>query len=168
MEIQLSEVLQMVTLVALLNGLAFGFFEVRRARRARDEKGALDVLSIAVRPDHIQACYTLLDLPEDAPPETILESPELRKSTNTVMVLYEFLGNLVYQRMVPLETLDLLVGGIIRACWKRLHVYVDHQRIDRGLPNIAEWFQWLAERLEECGRPEKAIGTHVAFRGWKP
>jgi hypothetical protein len=168
MEVQLSELLQLVTLVALVIGLVFGFLEVRRGRRARGEKGALDVLSIAVRPDHIQASFSILEVPEDAPPETFLASPELRSSANTLMVLYEFLGNLVYQRMVPLETLDLLVGGIIRASWTRLNVYVEQQRVERDLPNIAEWFQWLVERLEERGRPEKAAGTHVAFRDWQP
>lgn len=33
---------------------------------------------------------------------------------------------------------------------------------------MAEWFQWLAERLEEYGRAEKALGTHVAFKDWTP
>lgn len=168
MEGQLSEVLQLVTLVTLLVGLAFGYLEVSRARRERDEKGALDVLSIAVRPDHIQACFEILELPEDASPESIRASPELRSAANSLMVLYEFLGNLVYQRMVPLETLDLLVGGIIRATWRRLNVYVEQERVDRELPNIAEWFQWLVERLEDRGRPEKSVGTHVAFRDWRP
>jgi hypothetical protein len=167
-DIELSEMLQIVTLAALLTGLAFGYLEVRGARRDRDEKGALNVLSVAVRPDHIAACFAILDLPENAPHETIVASPELRGFANTLMVLYEYLGNLVYQRMVPLDMLDLLVGGIIRATWKRLNVYIEQERVERGLPNIAEWFQWLAEHLEESGRPDKAVGTHVAYRDWEP
>jgi hypothetical protein len=165
---QFAELLQLVTLIALLSGLAFGVLEVGHARRARVERGALDVLSIAVHPDHIEACYTILDLPEDTPPNVIVESPELRRAANTLMVQYEYLGNLVYQRIVPLQTLDLLVGGIIRACWTRLRPYIEAQRQERNLPNIAEWFQWLAERLEKHGRPEKAVGTHVAFKNWTP
>ena len=98
----------------------------------------------------------------------ILDSAEVRRAANTLMVQYEFLGVLVYQRMVPLDTLDILVGGIIRASWRRLRVYIELQRDERNLPNIAEWFQWLAERLEEYGRPEKALGTHIAFKDWKP
>ncbi len=165
---QLAELLQIVTLIALLAGLFFGILEVRHARRERTEKGALDVLSIAVHPDHIQASYAILELPENASPDVILDSPGLRRAANTLMVQYEYLGNLVYQRIVPLHTLDLLVGGIIRACWRRLRPYIGGQRQERNLPNIAEWFQWLAERLEEHGRPEKALGTHVAFKDWQP
>jgi len=168
MQIQVAELLQIVTLITLLSGFVFGVMEVRRARRARAEKGALDVLSIAVTPDHIQASYAILDLPEDASPDLILDAPDLRRAANILMVQYEYLGNLVYQRIVPLQTLDLLVGGIIRACWRRLRPYIEGQRQERNLPNIAEWFQWLAERLEEYGRPEKSLGTHVAFKDWEP
>ena len=168
MQVQFTDIVQIVTLIALSSGLVFGILEARRARRARAERGALDVLSIAVNQDHIQASYAILDLPEDASPELLLNSPELRRAANTLMVQYEYLGNLVYQRMVPIQTLDLLVGGIIRASWRRLHRYIEGQREERNLPNIAEWFQWLAERLETFGRPEKSLGTHVAFRDWTP
>jgi hypothetical protein len=84
------------------------------------------------------------------------------------MVQYEFLGNLVYQRMVPLETLDLLVGGAIRACWRRLAPYIKQQRSEHGLENIAEWYQWLADRLEKHGRKDKALGAHVVSKDWQP
>src|SRR3990172_865320 len=168
MQIQVAELLQIVTLITLLSGFVFGVMEVRRARRARAEKGALDVLSIAVTPDHIQASYAILDLPEDASPDLILDAPDLRRAANILMVQYEYLVNLVYQRIVPLQTLDLLVGGIIRACWRRLRPYIEGQRQERNLPNIAEWFQWLGERLEGYGRPGKRLGTHVAFKDWEP
>ncbi len=134
MQIQFAELLQIVTLIALLPGLLFG----------------------------------VLELPEDTSSDLILKSPDLRLSANTLMVQYEYLGNLVYQRIVPLQTLDLLVGGIIRACWRRLRPYIEGQREERNLPNIAEWFQWPTEHLEEYGRPDKSLGTHVAFKDWAP
>jgi len=142
--------------------------EVRRARQVRSDKGARDVLSLAVSPDHIEAAYGILELPIDARPELVKDSPELKRLTNILMVQYEYLGNLVYQRIVPLETLDLLVGGIIRASWKRLRPYIEEERRAKNLPNIAEWFEWLVLQLEKYGRPEKAVGTHVAFKDWKP
>ena len=168
MAIQIADLLPVVTFITLLSGLVLGLLEVRHARRARAEKGAREVLSLAITPDHIHASYAILDLSEHAPPDTILSSPDLRRAANTLMVQYEYLGNLVFQGIVPLHTLDLLVGGVIRACWSRLRPYIEHERQERNLPNIAEWFQWLAERLNEFGRPEKALGTHVAFKNWKP
>jgi hypothetical protein len=168
MRLDLGILLQVATLVTLVAGLVFGLMEVRRARRLRAEKGARNVLSLAINPAHIEAAHAILELPEGARPELVAESPELKRLANTLMVQYEYLGNLVYQRIVPLTTLDLLVGGIIRASWKRLRPYVEEQRKEKGLPNIAEWFQWLAEQLDKYGRPEKAVGTHIAFKDWKP
>ncbi|MEX2029562.1 MAG: hypothetical protein WD906_01110 [Anaerolineales bacterium] len=168
MALQISTILQVATLVTIVTGLIFGVMEVRRASRERADKGALDVLSIAVRPDHIHASYAILDIPENASPRSILRSPNLRSAANTVMVQYEFLGILVFQGIVPLRTLDLLVGGIIRASWRRLRRYIESQRKVRNLPNIAEWFQWLAERLEEYGEPQKSLGTYAAFKDWTP
>ncbi len=94
-------------------------------------------------------------------------SPELKRLANTLMVQDEYLGNLVYQRIVPLGTLDLLVGGIIRASWKRLRPYIEQQRREKNIPTMAEWFEWLAEQLEKYGS-EKSNGAHVAFKEWKP
>jgi hypothetical protein len=168
MPFDLTNILQLATLVTLIAGLVFGVMEVRRARRARADKGALDVLSIAIKPDHIEASYAVLELPEDARPELVASSPQLRRYANMLMVQYEYLGNLVYQRIVPLDTLDLLVGGVIRASWKRLRPYIEEQRSETNLLNMAEWFEWLANRLEKYGRPEKAVGAHAAFKDWEP
>jgi hypothetical protein len=168
MTFDLGNILQFATLVTVFAGLVFGLLEIRRSSRARADKGALDVLGVAVNRDHIEASYAILELPENAKPELVARSPELRRAANTLIVQYEYLGNLVYQRIVPLETLDLLVGGIIRASWKRLRPYVEEQRAEKNIANMAEWFQWLAERLEEYGRPEKAVGTHIAYRDWEP
>jgi hypothetical protein len=168
MQIQFGDIIQVITLITLITGFIFGVMEVRRASRERADKGALDVLRISVDPDHIQASYAILELPENAPPELVSSSPEMKRAANTLMVQYEYLGILVYQRIVPLNTLDLLVGGIIRACWIRLRPYIEQQRTERNLPNIAEWFQWLSERLEMYGRPEKSLGTHIAFKDWSP
>lgn len=168
MTFDFGNILQIATLVTIIAGVVFGVMEVRRESRARKDKGALDVLSIAVSPEHIEASYAILELPENARPELVAKSPELKRAANTLMVQYEYLGNLVYQRIVPLKTLDLLVGGIIRASWKRLRPYIEEQRNEKNLPNVAEWFEWLAERLDEYGLAGKALGTHVAFKDWKP
>src|SRR4029078_4857044 len=68
--------LQIVTLVTVIAGSILGIMEVRRARQVRSDKGARDVLSLAVSPDHIEAAYGILELPIDARPELVKDSPE--------------------------------------------------------------------------------------------
>ena len=106
MALDLGNILQVATLVTIIGGLVFGLMEVRSARRARVNAGARDVLSIAINPGHIEACYGILELPVGAQPELVANSPELKRFANTLMVQYEYLGNLVYQRIVPFDTLS--------------------------------------------------------------
>jgi hypothetical protein len=51
MALDLEIALQIVTFVTVMAGLLFGIMEVPRVRQARVDKGARDVLSIAVSPD---------------------------------------------------------------------------------------------------------------------
>ncbi len=164
----IESVLQPVTLLALIAGILFGVLEIRRAAKARDEKAALDVLNITVQREVMDALALILELPKDASPEQVQDSGELLRASELIMSLYEYWGIMVFYRVVPLRTLDLLVGGVVRGSWDRLHRFVEWYRETTGVPVRAEWFQWLTERLNQYPQPEKKLGAHVAFARWKP
>lgn len=168
MNIDFGFVLQVVTFIALLTGILFGILEVRRARDLRAEKAALDVFDITVQRDIIDALVKIFDLPLKATPEQVRKSSDVRIATQLIMNLFEYWGIMVFYRIVPLRTLDLLVGGVVRGSWSRLENYVLDERISVSNPALAEWFQWLADRLVEYPQPEKEFGAHVAFSKWKP
>ncbi len=168
MDIQFGTIIQLVTLLSLIAGILFGVIEIRRAAKSRAEKAALDIFDITVQKDVIRAFVLVLDLPLDVSPDHIRDSPDLRQASQLLMNLFEYWGMMVFYRIVPLRTLDLLVGGVVRGCWKRLHKYWDAERDIHNIPALAEWFQWLADRLEEYPQPEKQAGAHIAFSRWKP
>lgn len=168
MSIQLNTILQLATLIALITGVLFGAMEIRRAAKLRAEKAALDVFEITVRREIVDAFVLVLDLPVDCPPDQIRASPELRQASQLLMNLFEYWGMMVFYGIVPLRTLDLLVGGVVRGAWKRLHKYWAEEREDHDIPALAEWFQWLADRLDEYPQREKQLGAHIAFSRWKP
>jgi hypothetical protein len=60
-----------------------------------------------------------------------------------------------------------MVGGLVRKAWNRLQNFVFDLREKHDDPSVAEWFQWLAERLEEDPAPKKSQGAYIAFRNWK-
>ena len=33
---------------------------------------------------------------------------------------------------------------------------------------FGEWYQWLAERIDEYPAPGKTVGAPVAFKDWRP
>lgn len=164
----LETILQSVTFIALLAGIIFGILEIRRASVARAEKAALDVFEITIQRDVMDALARILDLPENADPELVRGSPDARQASELMMNLFEYWGIMVFYRVVPLRTLDLLVGGVVRGSWSRLRLFIQAERERTGVHVRAEWFQWLADRLLEYPQPEKQLGAHVAFAKWKP
>lgn len=168
MNIQLDTFIQLVTLFALIASVLFGGIEIRRAAKLRAEKAALDVFDITVQRDIIDSFVLVLDLPLDCSPDLIRSSPDLRRACQLLMNLFEYWGTMVFYKIVPLRTLDLLVGGVVRGCWKRLHIYWQAERDIHDVPALAEWFQWLADRLKEYPQPEKKAGAHISFSSWKP
>jgi hypothetical protein len=168
MTAQIEIIIQFATLATLLAGVIFGILEIRRARKARAEKAAIDVFSLCIQDVFTDAQMLVLDLPLDASPDHIRDSPNLRRAAELTVNQYEYLGMMVFYRIVPLRTLDLLVGGVVRGNWLRLHKYIESEREALRIPAYGEWFQWLAERLEQHAQPEKQVGAHIAFSAWEP
>jgi hypothetical protein len=73
----------------------------------------------------------------------------------------------VFHRLLPLHLVDHLLGGYVRAAFKRAGRYVIGRRAEVGVM-FGEWFQWLAERLQEYPAPGKAENAAVVHRRWKP
>ena len=168
MTAQFEMIVQFATLATLLVGVIFGILELRRARKARAEKAAIDVFSVILQDVFNDAHIHILNLPLDVSPDDVRNSPNLRRDAELLMSLYEYWGMMVFYRIIPLRTLDLLVGGTVRGSWIRLQKYIESERDALNIPAFGEWFQWLAERLEQYPQPEKQVGVHIAFATWKP
>ena len=64
-----------------------------------------------------------------------------------------------------LDVMDRIGGGVVRGTWRRLHGWVEAERVAMRTPNVGEWWQWLYERMEANPAPGKAAGAYVSFKG---
>ena len=164
-----SSVIDILTLVAILAGVYFGIAELRRARRARRDASNITVLTSVIPPsDYSDIQRIVYKLAVDAPAEMITSDPDLYETVQITVNQLDIMGFLVYDRLIDLKTFDYLFGNLVRQGWARLHNYVEAEREASGTQSIGEWFQWLAERLEEHPIPGRAKGAHIAFRDWSP
>jgi hypothetical protein len=62
--------------------------------------------------------------------------------------MFEALGPLVARGHVPIEMYADFYRGVTVLCWRKLRRSIEEQRA-LGWPNLFEWLQWLAERMEE-------------------
>jgi hypothetical protein len=79
-----------------------------------------------------------------------------------------FFGLMVYQRIVSIRLVQLLMGGTIQASWRVLRPHTEWLREKLCRPSIHEWFQWLAERLDECPEYRDEVGAYLKYQNWKP
>ena len=66
-----------------------------------------------------------------------------------LLATWESLGILVFNHEIPLQMVDDFYSGTLAQSWRKLQPYVKELREATARPTRWEWFQWLAERMEE-------------------
>lgn len=157
------------TAAAVVVAVAFGIVQMRHADRARNETAAMEILRAAHDEKFEKNWPIVLGFPDDVTLDAIRKMGKAAEdAAMAVQYHYETMGMLVFHRAVPLAMFDHASGGLGRKCWRKLRRYVADYRAEKELVNFAEWFEWLAERLDAHPEPCKATGAHLAHRDWRP
>lgn len=158
---------QFVAQIALVFAAAFAGYQLILHRRERGEQAALDVLTRLQSSDFQHAYTHVWDLPLEASPEVVRAGgKEMEQAIETVAFTFESLGVMVYNRIVPLHVVDDVIGGFLRESWRRVGPYVAWKRQHLKAPRWAEWYEWLAVRVD-AGRSRRTVGAYEAFADWK-
>lgn len=164
MSIDVSTLVNVVSAIAVVAGVAFGIIQLRQSVRDRKNAAAVAIVGTVQTQEVRQAVRTILGLPNEVDPEVVRTDPELLDAALAVDSACEMWGSMVYEDVVDRHMLDRMVGGWIRATWSRLSTWVEAERRELDNPNIAEWWQWLVEILEDDPDPGKQLGAHIAYR----
>jgi hypothetical protein len=151
--------------LAVLVAVIFGVLTLRQWHRTRYLTAAAELVRAIQTPDFTRAIARVLELPEGSAGAWANLDEDTARAIHTITHVFESLGVLVFHRLLPLHLVDHLLGGYLRASWKRARPYVMTRRASLGAM-FAEWFQWLAERMEEDPAPGKDVGAPVAHRDW--
>lgn len=162
-------VLQAIATATFVAGAIFTVVQLRHARRAREREVALEI----VRLIHTQRFARALRLMYDLEPGLSREEIERRLGPDmdnvyAMMVSWESLGVLVFRRQLDLQLVDDFVSGSLLLSWRKLERYVKEERIARGRDTLLEWFQWLAERMQERESKVPVVPAYVAHTDWRP
>jgi hypothetical protein len=150
---------------ALVLGAIFAVYQLLQVRRHRNEQMSLQIVTSFTTDEFRHAFARIYSLPLGASAEDV-RSSDMEDAATTVMMAFEMLGVLVYNRMIPLDTLDQAIGGFLRESWRRLQKYVEWKRVQVQSTRWGEWYQWLAEHLTT--NPRREAGAYEIFRNWTP
>lgn len=151
---ELATFLNVVSTFALGGALVFAGLQVRSANRAREEQNAIKLIEAALGAVLGQ-------------PTSFGDSPDAARALRETGFRLEALGYLVYRRVVPIQSVQELMGGMLTMWWARIKPLAERERESTGNPRMFEWAQWLAERVIERGGGTESEPAFTSRAHWK-
>lgn len=158
-----SNILSLLSTLALVGAVLFAALQVRQTNQQRKEQAAIELVRSMQSVEWTSSVGPISRLPVHGVAQ--LDRAQEAAATSIALRL-EAVGYLVYRDAVTLDLVDDLIGGMTRTGWDRLGPWVHKWRDDSGNRKAYEWFQWLAERLAERG--SSPAPAYEAHRDWRP
>lgn len=165
----LSDLVNSITLITLIAGMVFALIQLRQYREARQREAALEFLRSFQSLQMTTALRLVFELPSGLSGEEIEEAlADHMDLIYSLVTTWESVAILVFRNEVGLDLVDDFFSGPLLVSWEKLEPLVYRMRTATARETIAEWFQWLAERMMERERDLPPEPTHVAHRNWRP
>lgn len=159
--------LQIVQTVAVLAGVIFGLDQLRHLRKQQEMQGGAELLRSLQTQDIARAMLLIEALPDNLSREEL--KARLGDDWGAViglLAVFESMGPLVARGHISIAIYEDFYRGATTVCWTKLKRYAEEQRA-AGWSNFAEWFQWLAERMQERAPMSKDVPAFKRYAAWR-
>lgn len=136
--------------LSFIVGLIFGIAQVRAAARDRRERLTLETLRNFQTYEFAGLIHFITSR------NTPQTQEELRALPTEDQVRYiqfgqemESLGLLVTERLINIDLVDKTLGSLVIVAWEKYKPVFQDIREKQPDPFLGEYFQWLAERIDE-------------------
>ncbi len=170
-----SDVISVIANLALalsfIVGLIFGIVQVRAAARDRRERLTLETLREFQTREFVELLHyvSFHDLPSNREGMMALPPDE-----RTLVIQFgqemESLGILVAERLINIDLVDKTLGSFVITSWEKYKDMFLDIREKQPDPFLGEYFQWLAEQIDERMRRnprEPFYKTRKSALHWK-
>jgi hypothetical protein len=155
--------------IAVIVAVIFGIVQLRQLRVQRRREAAFALMHSLQSPQVLRAILLIDRLP-DAISKADIDALPQNDQVDLLALLgtWESLGILVWNREVSLKVVDDFYSGTIDQSWRKLRRYVEELRDATSRTTRWEWFQWLAERMQEQETTRPPVPAHLEHRAWSP
>jgi hypothetical protein len=165
----LSLIFDIIKTAAVIIGILYGLIELRQYKTDRKRDEALLVLNSFQTPAFMRGLMKVVDLPDGLDMKGVADYlGEDLESVMFVLLTFERMGVLVYQRQLTLDVVDDALSGPLMISWKKLAKTVTELRADHNRDTSFEWYQWLVERMLEHEAKNPPVPAYIAHADWKP
>jgi hypothetical protein len=168
MYLDLGSALNLISTVAIVGALIFAALQVRQANLKRTDQAAVTVIQTLQSERWTRASDLIGKLPENAKLSDIERmGPESESCLFDFGMRLETIGYMVYRRIVKLDMVDELIGGVTLMFWSRAKAWAERMRIQSGNPKYWEWCEWLADRITERRAKLGHEPAHIRHAHWR-
>jgi hypothetical protein len=165
---RLADMAEILGALVVIGGLMFAILQMRQYRQQRRELAAIELFRSFGNPEFNKAYRNILNLPDGlSGAEIENQYPDLEQCAMLICTTMENIGVMTFQRIVPFLLVKNLIGSSAVLLWRRLDGWVADLRVRIDCPEAFEWFQWLAEKLDEC-QEDSEMPAYEAYKSWKP
>jgi hypothetical protein len=136
--------------LSFIVGLIFGIVQVRAAARDGRERLTLETLREFQSREFVELMQHISfnDMPANREALFALSREEQTKYIQFAQEM-ESLGILVAERLINLDLVDKTLGSFVTTSWEKYKTLYLDLRERMPDPFLGEYFQWLAERIQE-------------------
>ena len=160
---QLAPILSFITVII---AIIFGVIQLKQFKTQRKDIAAVEIMRTMQDTQFTDSLHLINQSEQlDSVKEVHDQNPNLEKAIFAITTKFETLGFLVYKRVIPIDFVEQLVGGVCLALWQKLNLFVlDYRKVnDQKL--FLEWFEWLSYILKKRER-DKAKPALEKFKNW--
>lgn len=164
----LANLAEIIGAIIVIGGMAFAVVQIREFKRQRRETAAIELARSFQNPQFAHAVLLVLSLPPSCSAEKLRSRPEREEAAMLVSFTFETVAIMVHQRIVPLDTVWQLMGGVTRTCWDRMRDWVYTVRNEQQNEKFDEWLEWMANQMQRLGERPSAGPAYLLYEGWRP
>ena len=154
---------------AILIGLVYGGIQLAQFRSEQRRQSKIELARSFMTPEFHEAVAVALEMPGQVT-TTHMQTQYAEELPRVLLLLqtFEIVGILVFGEDLELATVDNFLGSVIIMAWTKLRPWITEYREENNSPSVAEWFQWLAERLADYRAGAAPEPAYEAYRQWSP
>lgn len=165
---KLANIAEIIGAIIVVGGLMFAVLQMRQTRQQRRELAAIELFRFFGNPKFTAAYKRILRLPAGLSADDIQNNDTgLEDAAMLISATLESIGVMTFQRIVPFVVVKNLIGTSGQTLWSKLEPWVTMLRQEQGEDTVFEWFQWLAERLEQEEHNDP-LPAYIAHKKWQP
>jgi len=136
--------------LSFIIALVFGIAQVRAAARDRRERLTLETLRELQTREFVELMRFILNADMPASRDGLFERPD-NEQTNYIQFaqVMESLGISVAEGLINIDLVDKTLGSFVTSSWEKYKPMYEDIRVKQPDPFLGEYFQWLAESIDE-------------------